>query len=89
MPEAVSQVGSSVGGSPGLERVWSAWRCGMLAHAETMPHPLGCAVRVYVNGRFLFSMVYPTCELAKQEAQALNQAGWERGWTDQPQAPVE
>jgi hypothetical protein len=89
MPEALLQIGSSAGGRPGLERVWSTWRFGTLAHAETLKHPLGCAVRVYMNGSFLFSMVYPTCELAKQEAQALNQAGWARGWTDQTQAPVE
>jgi hypothetical protein len=61
----------------------------MVAHAETVKHPLGCAVRVYMNGSLLFSMVYPTCQQARQEARALNQAGWERGWADQPQATVE
>ena len=81
--------GSSVRGRRKPERVWSLWRANTLAYAETDKHPLGYVVRLYVSGRFLFSSVRPTRELAEQEAQELKRAGLAKGWTEQPPTPDE
>ena len=87
MPTELPGVGSPVGGRPTMERVWSLWRSGKLAHAETVEHPRGYEVRVYMGGSLLFSLVLPTRELAEQEAQELKRAGLAKGWTDQPPTP--
>ena len=78
---------SGCGTKPNL--AWSLWNDGREAHAETGKHPLGCAVKVYMDGMFLFSMARSTCELAKQDADELKQAALASGWTDQPPTPGE
>jgi hypothetical protein len=80
---------SSSCGGPEPNRAWSLWNAGREAHAETGKHPLGCAVKVYMDGMFLFSMARTTCELAKQDADELKLAALASGWTDQPPTPVE
>jgi len=79
----------SSGGGTKPHCAWSLWNAGREAHAETGKHPLGCAVKVYMDGMFLFSMARSTCELAKQDADELKQAALASGWTDQPPTPGE
>ena len=78
----------SSGGGTKPNRAWSLWNGGREAHAETGKHPLGCAVKVFMDDMFLFSMARSTCELAKQDADELKHAALASGWTDQPPTPI-
>ena len=80
-------VASPVGGRPRLEPVWSLWKDGKLARAETIQRPLGYEVRVYMNDSLLFSVVRPTRELVEIEAEELRQTGLASGWSDRPPTP--
>ena len=79
--------GCCAGNEP--KRAWSLWNAGRAAHAEASRHPRGCQLKVYMDGRFIFSTVRPTCGLTARDADEFKRAGMERGWTDRPPTPDE